>query len=105
MHHVNALCLMVDLMRKHGLGHWRIRWTRSKREFGRCDWYRQTLHLSMPLTEANDEMEVKDTILHEIAHALTPHDRGHGWEWKKKCIEIGAKPKRCFTWDEVRRAD
>jgi hypothetical protein len=41
-------------------------------------------------------IQVTDTILHEIAHALTLGD-GHGYAWKRKCIEIGAKPERCYT--------
>jgi predicted SprT family Zn-dependent metalloprotease len=40
-----------------------------------------------------------DTLLHEIAHAITrqrhgKNIKGHGPEWKKVCIEIGAKPIR-----------
>jgi hypothetical protein len=47
------------------------------------------------LVEVNDVIQVTDTILHEIAHALTRD--GHGYAWKRKCIEIGAKPERCYT--------
>lgn len=38
--------------------------------------------------------EIRDTMLHEIAHALTPGD-GHGAKWKSKARELGIKPDRC----------
>jgi len=56
--------------------------------------------LSRPLTLLNPIEQVRDTILHEIAHALTPGD-GHGAKWKAACIAIGAKPVRCFVDPEV----
>ena len=47
-------------------------------------------------TLLNDEKEVTNTILHEIAHALTPghhHDR----VWKAKAREIGCTGDRCYS--------
>lgn len=38
----------------------------------------------------NTEDEIMETLLHEIAHALTP-GHGHDRVWKAKCIEIGGK--------------
>jgi predicted SprT family Zn-dependent metalloprotease len=43
----------------------------------------------------NNVDEVRDTILHEIAHALAPGD-GHGPKWRMTCLRIGARPKRCY---------
>lgn len=40
--------------------------------------------------------EIRNTVLHEIAHALTPGE-GHNWKWKRKAVEVGAKPERCAT--------
>ena len=40
--------------------------------------------------------ELKDTILHEIAHALVGHKvQAHGKIWKSKAIEIGCSGNRC----------
>ena len=44
----------------------------------------------------NEDEEVYDTLLHEIAHALAGPGAGHGPVWKAICIKIGAKPHRCY---------
>lgn len=92
--------LARNLMNEHGLHTWRFEFDNAKRRFGACRYRTRTISLSKPLTEANDYVEVVDTILHEIAHALTPR-AGHGAEWKKMCIKIGAKPERCYSSEEV----
>jgi hypothetical protein len=37
---------------------------------------------------------IKDTIIHEIAHALTK-GHNHNNVWKRKCIELGGDGQRC----------
>lgn len=44
----------------------------------------------------NSENDVKDVILHEIAHALIGHGNGHNRVFYRKCIEIGSTPQRCY---------
>ena len=61
---------------------------------------RKLITLSRPLVLLNASQQVRDTLLHEIAHALTPGD-GHGRRWKAKCVQIGAVPRRCYGEDEV----
>lgn len=39
--------------------------------------------------------DIKNTILHEIAHALVGHKEGHNKVWKDKAIEIGCTGDRC----------
>ena len=49
--------------------------------------------------------EIRDTILHEIAHALawTRHgERTHGPRWKQICREIGAVPCAAAKPDAIR---
>jgi predicted SprT family Zn-dependent metalloprotease len=36
-----------------------------------------------------------DTILHECAHALIGPDEGHGYNWKRMAIKVGAIPRAC----------
>jgi predicted SprT family Zn-dependent metalloprotease len=76
---------------------WSFEFDTAKRRFGCCNYTQKVISLSAPLTNANDEIRVLDTILHEIAHALVGHGHGHDSVWRAKCVEIGAKPERCYT--------
>lgn len=96
--------LANELMAHHGLhvNGWRFAFDQGSRTFGRC-WHapRKTITLSRLLTHHNDESEVRNTILHEIAHALCGPFEGHGPLWHQVCVEIGAKPQRCYSAAEV----
>lgn len=94
-----AETLALELIKEHGL-EWTFTFDRAKRRFGCCNYTTQTISLSRSLTLLNDKAEVRDTLLHEIAHALTP-GTGHGAAWRKKCLEIGAKPERCYSGVQV----
>ncbi len=92
--------LALDLMRQHGLHDWRFAFDHARRRFGSCRSGPKLITLSKPLTFLNDEAQVRDTLLHEIAHALTPGD-GHGRRWKAMCRKLGATPQRCYSDREV----
>lgn len=87
--------LAQGLMQQHGLAGWTFRFDRARRRFGSCAPGRKTITLSKWLTLLNDAPDVRETILHEIAHALTPGD-GHGRKWREACLRVGAKPVRCY---------
>jgi predicted SprT family Zn-dependent metalloprotease len=95
-----AAHLARDLIRQHQLHDWQFAFDRARRRFGRCDYTNRRITLSKSLTFLNPIEEVRDTILHEIAHALTPGAK-HGLRWRNKCREIGARPTRCFTDERV----
>jgi predicted SprT family Zn-dependent metalloprotease len=79
---------------------WRFQFDNARRRFGCCNYRTKRITLSKHLTALNDVKEVNNTILHEIAHALTPghhHDR----VWQRKAIEIGCNGKRCYSSKEV----
>jgi predicted SprT family Zn-dependent metalloprotease len=92
------------LMELHGIKQkgWKFQFDRSVRRFGLCRHGRQTISLSKHLAQLNDEAEVEDTILHEIAHALVGPGNGHNAVWKAMCVKIGAKPKRCYDSSTVK---
>jgi predicted SprT family Zn-dependent metalloprotease len=93
--------LARTLMGRHGLGEWSFRFSRARRAFGTCIPSRRIITLSAYLTHLNSEAEVRDTILHEIAHALEPND-GHGEAWKEACRKIGARPDRLATGPDLK---
>jgi predicted SprT family Zn-dependent metalloprotease len=86
------------LLAEHGLTDvarpWTIKLSNSHRNAGVC-WHSQhVIELSAPLASIWTEDNSRDTILHEIAHALT--NDGHGAEWRAVCRKIGARPSRCW---------
>ena len=98
-----AKTLAITLMDKHGLldSGWYFEFDNAKRRFGCCKFRTKRITLSRPLVSLNVESEVKDTILHEIAHALVGHLHGHDSVWRRKALEIGCNGERCYSSAEV----
>lgn len=88
--------LARKLMNDHGLGHWSFQLDRAKKRAGRCNHTYKIISLSESFVQYNSEEDVKDIILHEIAHAIAGPKQGHGDIWKNICRQIGAKPVRCY---------
>ena len=93
-----ATDLAVKLMTQHSLFErgWRFEYDFAKRRFGQCNYKTRTIKLSAELTIRNSAEQVRDTILHEIAHALTPGAK-HGERWRAKAAEIGCTAERCYS--------
>lgn len=87
--------IMLGEMHRYGLTQsgWTFKWDRAKSRNGRCDYNRRVISLSFPLTSQREEAAVRNTIIHEIAHALTP-GAGHGEVWRRKFIQMGGDGKR-----------
>ncbi len=99
----DARSLAEALMRKHNVPPaWSFCFDRAKVRFGKCDYRKKRISLSSHLVQLNDEPEVRDTILHEIAHALAPRDAGHGPVWRAQALAIGCNGTRCYG-TEVQR--
>jgi len=52
------------------------------------------IKLSRYLVALNDENEIRQTMLHEIAHFIVGAGHGHDAVWRRKAIEIGCDGKR-----------
>jgi predicted SprT family Zn-dependent metalloprotease len=94
--------LAVSLVEDHGLSGWTVDFDMAKRRAGVCRYEKRIIGLSAPLTRLHDEAEVRDTILHEIAHALAGPAAGHGPEWQAKARSIGCSATRCLPADAPR---
>lgn len=87
--------LARSLMTQYGLSDWVFRVNKRTTSAGRCLHPFQGLPGVIELSERFMQAfpaETQNTILHEIAHALTPGD-GHGDRWKEACLRIGARPE------------
>lgn len=93
---LEAEAMAQKLFKLHGLELWDFGFDRARSRFGVCRTMRKTITLSKVLVELNEPERVKLTLLHEIAHALTPLN-GHGQRWKAKLLEIGGDGKRCYS--------
>lgn len=95
------------LLEAHGLTEagWTFAFNRRRRSLGLCRFDLKRIEISAPFTVLNPEAEVRNTLLHEIAHALTPPPRrgrahgdnawtAHGPAWRATCLRIGADPAR-----------
>lgn len=91
-----AYSLARGLMDAFGLEGWAFGFDRAKRRAGACHWRKQRITLSSHYVLHNYEEEVRDTILHEIAHALAGQAAGHGPAWRAMCCRVGAVPQRCY---------
>lgn len=94
--------LAKKLLDKYELYNWHFGFDNSKRRFGCCHGGTKWITLSRHLVKLNSESEVKNTILHEIAHALTHlrygyYVKSHGKEWRKVALEIGCDGSRCHN--------
>lgn len=104
MNIADAHILAEDLMKTHGLYDkgWRFGFFRSKKAFGRCLYRERKILLSSEFAMINDERHIRDTILHEIAHALVGSSHGHDEVWQDKARQIGCDGKRFFDAGAVR---
>lgn len=82
------------LMLDNDLFGWRFRFSVSKNRLGSCNHTQKEIILSAPISEINEVDSVKNTILHEIAHALVGGGQGHNYIWQQVCEEIGGIPER-----------
>ena len=85
----------MELANGHSFtGQWGFKWTNKKRALGTCHYSERRISLSQFFVPHLDVDEVKDTILHEIAHAIVGGKHGHDYVWKRKASELGCNPDR-----------
>ena len=97
----------IHLLTPSKLGY-RFKFDNAKRRFGYCSYRDKEISLSKPLCEYNLDnfYQINDTILHEIAHALSykihgSKGSGHCKRWVHVAKSIGCNGKRCYDSSEV----
>ncbi len=82
---------MRQLMRDNNLEQWEFKFDLAKKRLGGCHHGKMLISLSKSFVELNEESVVKNTMLHELAHAIIPSYHGHDKVWERKFIELGGK--------------
>ena len=93
---VEAKSFADSKIKEHGLAAkgWKVVFNENLRvSLGRCHYANKTIEINPAYVKTNNQTLVFDTILHEIAHAMTDPSVRHGAEWKAICVRIGAVPK------------
>jgi predicted SprT family Zn-dependent metalloprotease len=87
--------MALALMAEHGLHDWRLVIDSAKTRAGVCRFARREIGLSRHLTVLHSEAEVRDTVLHEIAHALVGPEHRHDAVWRATAVRLGCSGERC----------
>lgn len=77
-----------------GLSNWHLSFDRAKKRAGICYYSERRVTFSRHLMALYDVDAVRETILHEAAHALVGPGHGHNRVWQAKAREIGASGRR-----------
>jgi predicted SprT family Zn-dependent metalloprotease len=79
-----------------GLNDWKFQFNNRKRALGLCNYNRKTIYVSRYFINIVSKDKLKDTVLHELSHALAGAQANHGPNWKAWCLKVGAKPNRIY---------
>lgn len=85
---IEILFLAQECLNNNGLSSIEIRFTKRKDALGECTDNGDIILLQLDHVKYSDITLIKETILHEIAHALTSGE-GHNIVWQAKALELG----------------
>ena len=90
--------LTESLMSEHGLlaQGWTYKPSNAKSYAGQCRYGNKIIAISVTWAAHMADHEVRDTILHEIAHAIAGHSAKHSLKWKNLHRSIGGTGETRF---------
>ncbi len=95
---LNEFALLAEhLIAQHGLCFWSFQYDNAKRRAGQCNFTDRIISMSHLFCVAASPSERKNTLLHEIAHALVGPDHHHDRVWKETALRIGCTGDRCHS--------
>ena len=87
------------VLRQHDITDWKIVLTNNKVQLGAVRYSTKTMFLANRLSEVTED-ELKEVVLHEIAHILTPK-HNHDKVWKARAKELGCSGKRTVSFGRM----
>lgn len=87
----------IELFRAHGLDGWRIKFDKAKSRAGVCDHRTKLIMLAVGYVATAPQTCIRNTLLHEIAHALVGYHHHHDATWRATALEIGCDGRRCHN--------
>lgn len=76
---------------------WRFRFETATARAGICRYKTRTIALSVSYVLRAPWSDIRDTLLHEIAHAIVGPTHAHDAVWQTAARRIGCTAKRCST--------
>ena len=98
----DAVKLARKLMDENNLKDWRIVINTNKRRAGYCRFSNKTIAFSMMMVENHTDKSIRNTITHEIAHALAGPKHHHDNVWREIHIRLGGDGQRCYDSDSFK---
>lgn len=68
---------------------WSFAFDNAKKRAGLCNYTERRITVSRYLAQRHADEEVRQTLLHEVAHAIAGHAEGHGPAWRRVARELG----------------
>lgn len=90
-----ALDIALPLFVQHGLTDWSMTFDKARTRAGVCRSHTKEIGLSLHFVRLNSAERIRLTLIHEIAHALTPGHH-HDKVWQAKDRELGGDGSRCY---------
>lgn len=80
-----------SMMAEHGLtaAGWVFKFSQARSRLGSCHYKTKTIRLSLPEAQAAPVEDIRQTMLHEIAHALVGAGHAHDRAWLARARSIG----------------
>lgn len=86
-----------EFVLKCGLTNWTVKLNNAKRSLWLCDETKKELRFSKFFIENNSDIEIKETLIHEVAHALAWNDKKHWPKWIQMAKLLGLKNPEQFN--------
>lgn len=88
-----------ELIASHLDNTWSFAFDHARRRAGQCDYTNRRITVSRHLTVRLDDETNRQTLLHEIAHALVGPRVGHGARWQRVARQLGYRGDRVLRED------